>query len=173
MNINQEIAISLLAAVSENGVIGHRNKMPWHIPEDVKHFKNLTMGHPVIMGRKTYQSILSYIGKNLQGRTSIVLTRSPLKDEDVIAVKDIETAISIAREIATVDGLKEIFVIGGAQIFKLALPFVNRIYLTKIHRAFEGDTWLPEIDWSQWQETRREEVESNPPFSFLRYERKS
>lgn len=136
--------LSLLLAASENGVIGKDNKLPWHLPDDLKYFKNLTWGLPILMGRKTFDSI----GKPLPGRKSIVITRDEnWKHDGVTVVHSIKEAIVAAAAF----GAKEIFVIGGAQIFLTALPQANRIYLTRIHHRFDGDVFFPEISVEEWK----------------------
>jgi dihydrofolate reductase len=138
--------ISLLVAASENGVIGRDNGMPWHLPDDLKHFKALTLGKPVLMGRRTFDSI----GRPLPGRTNLVLTRSPeWSVPGVTVVADLDAAIRAAA------GAAELVVAGGAQVYALALPRATRIYLTRIHASVNGDTHLPDIDLAQWQETAR------------------
>src|SRR5437764_2605718 len=136
--------LSLLVAASENNVIGKENKLPWHLPDDLKYFKNLTWAMPILMGRKTFESI----GKPLPGRKSIVITRNEdWMHKGVDVVHSIKEAIEKAESF----GVKEVFVIGGAEIFKTALPGADRIYLTRIHRAFEGDVYFPAIDENTWQ----------------------
>lgn len=136
--------VSLLLAASENNVIGKDNKLPWHLPDDLKYFKNLTWGLPILMGRKTFDSI----GKPLPGRKSIVITRNGAwQHEGVDVVHSIEDAIQKAEGY----GAKEIFVIGGAEIFETALPTANRIYLTSIHHQFDGDVFFPQINEEEWQ----------------------
>lgn len=136
--------VSLLLAASENGVIGKNNQLPWHLPDDLKYFKNLTWGLPILMGRKTFDSI----GKPLPGRKSIVITRDPdWKHEGVGVVHSVEEAIQTAEGF----GAREIFVIGGAQIFNTALSTANRIYLTRIHQAFDGDVYFPAIPVEEWE----------------------
>ncbi|MBB1285945.1 dihydrofolate reductase [Flavisolibacter sp. BT320] len=136
--------ISLLLAVSENGVIGKNNALPWHLPNDLKYFKNLTWGLPILMGRKTFDSI----GKPLPGRKSIVITRNnDWRYNGVEVVHSLEEAVKTAEVL----GAKEIFVIGGAEIFNASLPQANRIYLTRIHQEFEGDVFFPAIDETTWQ----------------------
>src|SRR5687768_6483697 len=138
------MVLSLLVAAAENGVIGKDNKLPWHLPDDLKYFKNLTWGLPILMGRKTFDSI----GKPLPGRKSIVITRQKSwKHECVEVVHSVKEAIKKA----TAYGAKEIFVIGGAEIFKTALPEADRIYLTRIHEHFDGDVFFPELNSSEWQ----------------------
>lgn len=135
--------ISLLVAASENNVIGRDNKLPWHLPDDLKYFKNLTWAMPILMGRKTFDSI----GKALPGRKSIVITRNKdWQHEGVDAVHSIDDAV----EKAEAYGAKEIFVIGGAEIFRTALPDAGRIYLTRIHQNIDGDVYFPEIDKAKW-----------------------
>lgn len=138
--------ISLLLAASENNVIGKNNQLPWHLPNDLKYFKNLTWGLPILMGRKTFDSI----GKPLPGRKSIVITRNGgWRHDGVEVVHSIGEAVSQAEAL----GAKEIFVIGGAEIFNASLPDASRIYMTRIHQVFEGDVFFPEIDEMQWQRT--------------------
>ena len=137
------MVLSLLLAASENNVIGKDNGLPWHLPDDLKYFKNLTWGLPILMGRKTFDSI----GKPLPGRKSIVITRDrDWRHDGVEVVHSIKEAIEKAKAL----GAKEIFVIGGAEIFKSSLPVANRIYLTRIHHVFEGDVFFPEIDSERW-----------------------
>ena len=144
--------LSLIVAVAENGVIGHNNQLIWHLPNDLKQFKRLTTGHSIIMGRKTFESI----GKPLPNRTSIIISRNTdFQIEGCITVSSLENAILEAKKIET----EEVFVIGGAEIYRLALPIVDKIYLTEVHHAYEGDTFFPTIDKTIWQESRRENFE--------------
>ena len=131
--------ISLIAAVAENGVIGKNNKLPWHLPADLQFFKKTTLGSPLIMGRKNFESI----GRALPGRTNIVLTRNPN-----FANADLKIANSLkeAFEIAQGTGADECFVIGGAEIYREALPFCQKLYITRVHGTFEGDTYMPEFE---------------------------
>lgn len=136
--------LSLLVAASENNVIGKDNKLPWHLPNDLKYFKNLTWGMPILMGRKTFDSI----GKPLPGRKSVVITRNEdWQHEGVAVVHSVEEAIKKAEDL----GAKEIFVVGGAEIFQSALPAANRVYFTLIHKAIEGDTFFPPLLKSEWR----------------------
>lgn len=156
--------ISLLVAASQNGIIGANNKLPWHLPADLKRFKQLTLGHPIIMGRKTFDSI----GKPLPGRTNIVITR-----QKGTLCCGTTVANSLEEAMLLCENEKETFIIGGAEIFKQALPFTDRIYLTTIHKDFEGDTRLFDIDPAAWKETSREDAFSDPlPHSFITLERK-
>ena len=143
--IEQEnkIILSLLVAADENNVIGKNNQLPWHLPNDLKYFKNLTWAMPILMGRKTFESI----GKALPGRKSIVITRNKdWKHTDVAVVFSIEEAIELAKSY----DVKEIFVIGGAEIFNSAFSKADRIYITRIHHQFEGDVYFPEINENEW-----------------------
>lgn len=149
-------AICFVVAVGENGVIGSGGTLPWRLPSDLRLFRRLTLGKPVIMGRKTYVSI----GKPLDGRDNIVLTRDPsFKAEGVVAVPSIDVALERARELATARNADEIAVIGGAEIFLALLPYADRIYLTRVHAAPPGDTYLPDLDAAIWRETAREKLE--------------
>jgi dihydrofolate reductase len=159
--------ISLLVAATENGIIGRDNGMPWHLPDDLKHFKALTLGKPVLMGRKTFDSI----GRPLPGRTSLVLTRaSDWSVPGVTVVKDLEAAIDAAGS------APELVVAGGAQVYALALPRVTRIYLTRIHAAIDGDTRLPPLDAADWREVSTElhPADARHPYamSFVTLERR-
>lgn len=161
---------SLIAAVSENNVIGRDGKLPWNLPADLKHFRELTKGHPVIMGRKTYESI----GHPLSHRRNIVVTRKKeLKLEGCKVVGSVEEAIKLTQASASTSD--EAFIIGGAEIYKAALPRSHRIYLTRVHAEVEGDAFFPEVDFSQWREVSRKHHEADAehayPFTFLVYER--
>ncbi|MCC7091278.1 MAG: dihydrofolate reductase [Nitrosomonas sp.] len=141
--------ISLLVAMAMNRIIGQNNKLPWHLPADLKHFKFLTMGHIIIMGRKTYESI----GKSLPGRTNIVVTHQhQFNAPDAIVVHSIESALKVSEAQSSTH---EIFVIGGEQLYRQTLPICQRIYITEIQRDFAGDTVFPTFDLTDWQETER------------------
>ncbi|MFQ5618553.1 MAG: dihydrofolate reductase [Rhodospirillales bacterium] len=164
--------LALIVAIAENGIIGRGNGLPWHISGDLKHFKSVTMGKPVIMGRKTFDSI----GKPLPGRANIVVTRDPsLRAEGVRMVHGFHEALTVAEGIARADGAEEMIVIGGAQIYDLALPKADRIYLTRIHQSVDGDVRFPEIDPAAWTERSRQHVaageSSSPDYSFIVLER--
>jgi dihydrofolate reductase len=138
------VLISFIVAVSQNNVIGKDNKLPWHLPSDMKYFKNKTWAMPVVMGRKTFEAL----GKPLDGRTNIVITRqTDWKPAGVAIVHSIDQAILEA----TMTDAKEIFVIGGSEIFSAALPSADRIYLTLIHHDFEGDAFFPKPDLDDWK----------------------
>ncbi|WHY32774.1 dihydrofolate reductase [Cytobacillus firmus] len=160
--------ISLMWAMDENRVIGRDNKLPWHLPEDLKFFKRTTMGHPIAMGRKTWDSI----GRPLPGRENIVITRNnSFSCDGCTVVHTVEELLNYSG-----DREDEIFVIGGAEIFKAILPAADRLYLTMIYDEFEGDTYFPELDMSEWDLLSREKGtrdEKNPyDFEFLIYKRK-
>lgn len=142
--VEEKTILSLLVAVDENHVIGKDNQLPWHLPNDLKYFKNLTWGMPILMGRKTFESI----GKPLPGRKSIVITRSKeWQREGVEVVHSVQEAIAKANE----HDIKEIFVIGGAEIFATSFDQADRIYLTRIHHAFEGDVYFPKVSEKEWR----------------------
>lgn len=139
--------LCLIVAQAENRAIGKDNQMPWHLPEDLQYFKRVTMGKPVIMGRKTFESI----GRALPGRTNIVVTRqTDWHANGVQTVASLEAAIDLATAAST----DEIMIIGGAQIYRAALPLVERIYLTQVHDSFDGDAFFPQLG-PEWAETSR------------------
>lgn len=161
--------ISFIVAVSENNVIGKDNKLPWHLPADMKYFKNVTWAMPVIMGRKSYEAL----GEPLKGRTNIVVTRNKnWKVDGVQVVATIDHAITVAAQ----TDAKEIFIIGGGEIFRAALPSADRIYLTLVHEAFEGDAFFPELKQDEWKLTSNRECEADAKnayaLSFQVWERK-
>jgi len=133
--------------MARNRVIGKDGNLPWRLPEDLKRFRSLTMGHPIVMGRKTYDSI----GRALPGRRNIVISRQP-----DLAIEGVETATSLPAALEMTSDADKVFVIGGQQIYQVALPIANRIELTQIDKDFDGDVLFPEIDPAQWQESRQE-----------------
>lgn len=136
--------ISLIVAASENNAIGKDNEMLWHLPVDLKFFKNTTWGMPVIMGRKTFEAV----GKPLPGRTNIIVTtNSKWNAENTIKTESIEAAIKVANE----TNAKEIFITGGGEIYKQTLPIADRVYLTRVHTVIDGDTFFPEMDTDIWE----------------------
>jgi dihydrofolate reductase len=158
------MTISLIAAQAQNRVIGKDNDLPWKLPDDMKFFMQTTKGHYVIMGRKNYDSLHEKF-KPLPNRTNIVVTRQHhFQAPGCIVVNSVEKALEIARE----GNETETFVIGGAEIYKLALPDANRIYLTEIKATIEGDTYFPEFDKKQWQEISRtgHPADERHPFAF-------
>lgn len=162
------MTLSIVVAVAENGVIGNANDLPWRLPDDLKRFKSLTLGKPIVMGRKTYDSI----GRPLPGRTNIVVSRQPgLQIDGCVVVSSVDAAIAAAGPVA------ETMLIGGAELFRLALPAVNTVYLTRVHANVLGDTVFPELDPRQW---RASIVASHPAderhayaFTFVNLERAS
>jgi len=159
--------ISLIWAMDKNRVIGHKNQLPWHLPEDLKFFKRTTMGHPIVMGRKTWQSI----GRALPGRENIVITRSGDFQCDGCTVKNsLDELIDYSKK-----KNEEIFVIGGAEIFKSILPDADRLYVTRIDHEFEGDTFFPELKMNEWELISKElgiKDEKNPyHYTFEIYQR--
>lgn len=141
--------LAVIAAVATNNAIGINNKLPWYLPDDLLYFKAITMGKPIIMGRKTFDSLR----KPLPGRTNIVITRDHKYQRDGISVVySLEEAIALAEDIALINGYEEVMVIGGEQIYRKALPSADRLYLTRIHRNIEGDAFFPELEPSEWKE---------------------
>lgn len=158
--------LSAICAMSENRVIGCQNQLPWHLPADLKHFKKITLGHPIILGRKTYESI----GRALPERCNIVITQDThFQAPGCVVVNSIETAL---LAVAYSD---EAFVIGGALLYQQLLPKVSRLYLTEIHQFFEGDAYFPELDMSEWHEVTREDhtkdAQNSYDYSFIVLER--
>jgi dihydrofolate reductase len=141
--------VNLIVAWAHNRVIGRAGSLPWHLPEDLRRFKQTTMGHPIVMGRRTWDSI----GRPLPGRRSIVVTRNPHW-----TAAGCERAASLGQALALCEGAPEVFVIGGAQLFAQALPRAQRLILTEIDADFEGDTFFPPIDLAAWRETAREHL---------------
>jgi dihydrofolate reductase len=163
------MTISIIAAMGTNRVIGRDNGLPWNLPADTRFFKETTRGHPVVMGRKTFDSM----GRPLPGRRNIVISRqSDLRIPGAEVVADLAGALQLVADLTD----EEIFIIGGSEIYRLALEFADRMYLTLIHQAFEGDTFFPEFDESRWVVVSRrdhEPDEHNPySFSFLTFEKR-
>lgn len=158
--------LTIIAAVASNGIIGDNNRLLWHIREDLRHFKAVTMGHPVVMGRRTYESL----GRPLPGRTNVVITRQQL---DLPGCRVVH---SLAEALALFPAGEELFIIGGAQIYAEALPLADRLLLTRVERAYEGDTRFPEWNPGEWRLAEAESFargEQYPyPFVFETYERK-
>ncbi|MEJ7780355.1 MAG: dihydrofolate reductase [Daejeonella sp.] len=158
------MTISLIVATDEKNGIGKNNQLPWHLPADLKHFKMLTTGHPIIMGRKTFDSI----GKALPNRRNILISRQQdLVVEGAEVVQSLQDAFKLCKD------EKEAFVIGGAQIFEQSLPFADILYLTLIHYNFDADTFFPEMennDWIEEHRVRHEPDEKNIyPYTFIKY----
>jgi dihydrofolate reductase len=151
--------ISLIAAVARNQVIGSSGQLPWHLPEDLRHFKATTMGHPMVMGRKTFESI----GRVLPGRRTIVISRNPS-----FRHPEVEVTHSFAEALALAGPADEVFVVGGGEVYAEALPFAHRLVLTEVDDSPEGDTRFPDWDRSQWSEVERDPRDG---FAFVTYER--
>jgi len=153
--------LSLIVAIADNGVIGKDNRLPWHIPEDLRFFKRVTLGKPVIMGRKTYLSI----GRPLPGRANFVVTSNrEWQSGGVTAVPGLAEALALCPD-------DEVFVIGGRGLFLEAVAVAQRIYLTEIHRPYDGDVTFPTWNRAEWVETSRRRIEGDPPISFVLLER--
>lgn len=163
--------ISIIVAKGKNNVIGRDNQLPWHLPGDLKHFKNTTIGHHVIMGRKTFESM----GKPLPGRTSIVITRN--KDYAVPPGHHVVNSLDEALDLARSKALSQVYVLGGAEIFKLALPLTDELVITEIDAAPEGDTFFPPLNDEAWEKVAQEDhykdEKNKYGYSFLTYRRKS
>lgn len=144
------MSIAIVAAVARNGVIGARGGMPWHLPDELRLFKETTLGHVLVMGRRTYESI----GRPLPGRTTIVVTRRDdwsAGDDEVVVAHDVEEALERARSLD-----EQVFVVGGGEVYTAALPYADTLVITFVDQEPEGDTTFPEVDWSEWRETARE-----------------
>ncbi|QNE39912.1 dihydrofolate reductase [Hymenobacter sp. NBH84] len=150
--------IALIVAVAENGVIGQDNTLPWHLPNDLKHFKQLTSGHPIVMGRRTFESI----GKPLPNRQNIVVTRQT--DWHPTGC-EVANSVPAAVELAQTFG-DDIFIIGGAEIYRQALPAADTIFLTEVHQTVEGDALFPDLNRTEWQEETRERHEPDLKHAF-------
>ena len=166
------IAIVLLAAVADNGVIGRDNALPFRQSSDLKRFKSLTLGKPVLMGRKTYQSI----GKPLPGRTNIVVSRDPqFAPDGIIVARSVDAALAAARADAQERGAGEIVVIGGTDLFVQTMPLADRMEITHVHARPAGDTYFPPIDATQWRAVARSDHDAGPhdetAFSYVTYAR--
>ncbi len=157
--------LSIIVAVAHNRVIGVNNTLPWHLPEDLKHFRALTTGHHIIMGRKTYESL----GRLLPGRTTVIVTRNANYTlEGALVAHSLEAAIALCQNDA------EAFVIGGAELYQDGLKLANKLYMTEVDLEVAGDAFFPAIDMHQWQETSREAHASTQglPFAYITYARK-
>jgi dihydrofolate reductase len=160
--------ISIIVAIAENNAIGKNNELLWHIPSDLKRFKNLTTGHKIIMGKRTYESLPK---RPLPNRTSIVITDiQNEKFEGCLTVYSIEEALNLCGKD------EECFVIGGGMVYKQMLPMAERLYLTMVHHSFDADTFFPNIDFNEWMEIEREDVSNDEQvdftYSYLTFKRK-
>lgn len=152
--------VVIIAAVGRNGVIGADNRLPWRIPEDLARFKELTMGHAIVMGRSTFESI----GRPLPGRTNIVLTR-----RDDWSHEGVRVAGSLDEALEMAEGEdQDVFIAGGAEVYRAALPIADRLEITEVDAEPDGDTIFPPVDWSRWKESRREPQDG---FTFVTYDR--
>ncbi|MES2279207.1 MAG: dihydrofolate reductase [Bacteroidota bacterium] len=158
--------ISAVVAIAENNAIGKNNELLWRLPNDLKHFRQITTGHTVIMGRKTYDSV----GKPLPNRRNIIITRQK------IAIEGCEVVASVDEALVLCTGEPEVFIVGGAEIYKLAMPVTNRIYLTIVHQEFDADAFFPSINYHEWAETEREDHGTDEkhaiPYSFITLQRR-
>ncbi|WP_282606520.1 dihydrofolate reductase [Pelagibius sp. Alg239-R121] len=166
--MGKEPRVALIWAMGDNRVIGKDNDLPWRLPADLKHFKAMTLGKPVIMGRKTFDSI----GRPLPGRTNIVVTRrADYRPDGVVVVNDLDEAITVGRQAAERDDKDEFMVIGGAEIYALMLDRAERLYVTEVHGEFDGDAFFPPFDLERWVEISREThastAEDRPAHSFV------
>ncbi|MCP4980863.1 MAG: type 3 dihydrofolate reductase [Gammaproteobacteria bacterium] len=158
--------LCLIAAMDENRLIGSNNQLPWHLPADLVFFKRTTMGKPIIMGRKTFDSI----GKPLPGRRNIIISRNPgFNAEGCEIVDSIRAALSLLNDV------DEAMLIGGASLYEQTIANADQLYITLIHHEFEGDTWFPEIDPCEWKQVHREDFDSDPnnsyAYSFIKFVR--
>lgn len=172
MTLETRVPVAIIAAVSRNGVIGRDNRLPWYLPEDLKFFKRMTRAKPLVMGRRTFDSI----GHPLPGRLNIVVTRDPgFRPEGVRVCHDFEPALRLAERQAILDAAEEIMVMGGAQIYAQALPLASRLYLTEVDLEVEGDTFFPAVSDAEWQEVERvpgEPQAAQPSYHFVTYQRR-
>jgi len=151
----KSVRIALIAAVAKNGVIGRDGGIPWRLPSDMRFFKATTMGKPIVMGRKQYETV----GRALPGRSNIVISRQKgYQPDGVIVIDDFDAALDHARAIAAADGASEVMVIGGGEIYAKALPVADRLYLSHVDLAPEGEVFFPEVDYSQWRVIETPEV---------------
>ncbi|MGJ7457977.1 dihydrofolate reductase [Halomonas sp. RA08-2] len=171
------IPVAMIAAMDRHRVIGVDNQLPWYLPEDLRFFKRMTQSKPLVMGRKTFQSI----GRPLPGRLNIVVTRDPdfyndgIHHDAIRVCHDLASALALADQQATIDGAEEIMVMGGAEIYAQALPFASRLYLTEVAVEVEGDARFPELDPAEWEELQRvpgSPAEGQPAYEFVEYRRR-
>lgn len=160
--------VVIVAAVAANGVIGAGDELPWYYPEDLRHFKETTMGHPVVVGRRTYESIVERLGGPLSGRTNVVLSGGTLDLPDgAVQARSVDEALELARD---AEGGKTVYVAGGATVYEQVLPLADRMVRTELDAAYEGDVHFPEWDPEKWVEVDRE---TRDELSFVEYERRS
>jgi len=165
----RDVSFVVVAAIAENRVIGADGGMPWHYPRDLAHFKTLTTGHPVVLGRVTYESILEQIGEPLPDRTSIVLTTRDLDVPDgVVTAGGVEEATTLGRQAAADRDVETVYVVGGASVYEAFLPLADRMVLTEVPERPDGDTQFPAWDEDVWEETARE---ADDDLAFVTYDR--
>lgn len=169
--MQHSLPVSMIVAATRNQVIGRDNQMPWHLPDDLRYFKQRTLGKPIIMGRKTWESL----GRPLPGRLNIVVTRQPGAEyEGAEVFSDLEAALQRGREWALQQGVDEVMLIGGGQLYQQALPLAQRVYLTRIDLELEGDTFFPVLDSREWQQTEAQPHAPNnqqPGYTFEVWQR--
>ncbi|OLO03059.1 dihydrofolate reductase [Salinicola socius] len=165
----RETPIAMIAAMSSNRVIGVDNRLPWYLPEDLKRFKSLTLGKPLVMGRKTFESI----GRALPGRLNIVITRDPHYQREGIRIcHSLDEALRLADHQALIDGADEIMVMGGGEIYAQALPVATRLHLTEVDVELEGDAFFPAFTREEWEEAERTVRTGSPDYAFVQYRRR-
>ena len=172
MRESDSLPVSIVVAVADNGVIGRGNALPWDLPDDLQHFKRTTMGRPIVMGRKTFESI----GRPLPGRLNIILTRDPSWTALGVSVaSSIEQAIDLAEGQAFIDGADSVMVIGGAEVYRQALPFASRAVVTRVHGHVDGDAFFDLEELAAWREVTRERIpageHNSHDFSVIRLEK--
>ena len=163
------LRLSILVAMAKNRVIGRDNRLPWHLPADLKHFKFLTMGQTIVMGRKTYESI----GKPLPGRANVVITRqTDYEIPGAVVVNSLKDALLVCEETSTID--TENFIIGGEKLYQQTIKICQRMYITEIQSNFDGDVFFPQFDPGDWEEMQRDKhVDGNLEYHFVVLDRKS
>lgn len=160
---DKQIRLSVIAAVARNHVIGHEGKMLWHIPSDFKHFKHITMGKPMVMGRKQYESV----GRPLPGRVNIVVSgQQGYQPDGVLVFNTLDAALDHARNLAVADGVDEVMVIGGGEIYRQSMPHVDRLYISHVDLEPNGDVIFPKIDKNLWRATQNLPVNADPRDDF-------
>ncbi len=172
MRESDSLPVSIVVAVADNGVIGRGNALPWDLPDDLQHFKRTTMGRPIVMGRKTFESI----GRPLPGRLNIILTRDPSWTALGVSVaSSIGQAIDFAEGQAFIDGADSVMVIGGAEVYRQALPFASRAFVTRVHGHVDGDAFFDLEELAAWREVTRERIpageHNSHDFSVIRLEK--
>jgi dihydrofolate reductase len=164
------VKLALIVAMASNRTIGRNNELPWYLPDDLKYFKSVTMGKPIVMGRKTFDSI----GRPLPGRLNIVITRNnEWRHAGVETASSLQQAVTIAAEKTAAEHTQEVMVIGGEEIYRAAIELADRLYITRVQAQVQGDAFFPEYDETGWQEVSRQEptVQGDPPYFFQVLER--